>query len=260
MKFRRAFVAGTFAFLAAVMVNTAAASADQTYSVDGRDVFKIGSADVRSQTVYHGIEQLSIKRAGHGETLYVANVDYDRDDGGQKQHQHASYTSTLLSSGDLKDGPSHDPDYLTILNQPFAVQLDTPTMRDLAHVKRPVPFDFPSPMTGAPLHGTLRRLADGTMNGTRVMGIGFEATGPLHGALPDRPTLALAGTISMRGTAYYAYDTALLLALDATLSIDGNLDDTQKKAPVSIVYERSLRPARGQETARLSPSPSASPR
>lgn len=254
MTFRRALVAGTIALLAAVTLTVSAARADQAYTVDGHDVFRIGGGEVQSRTVYRGTQQLSIARDGQG-THYVARVEYDKLADGGKQHEHASFAATLLPSGDQRDGPAHDPDYLTVLNQPFAVQLDAPTMRDLAHVKRTVPFDFPSPMTGAPLHGTLRRLPDALLGGKRVMGIAFEAAGPLHGAPPNQPTMSLAGAITMKGTAYYAYDTALLLALDATLAIEGNLEDASRRAPVSIVYARSIRSADGAQTARLTPVP-----
>ncbi len=254
MTLRRALVAGTFALLAAAAATVAAARADQAYTVDGRDVFRIGNGEVQSRTLYHGTQQLTIVRDG-GATHYVAKVEYDKSGDGGKQHAHASFASTLLPSGEQHDGPARDPDYLTVLNQPFAVQLDAPTMRDLSHVKRTVPFDFPSPMTGAPLHGTLRRLPDAMLGDQRVMGIAFEAAGPLHGALPNQPALALAGAITMKGTAYYAYGSALLLALDATLAIDGNLDDSARHAPVSIVYARSIRSAQGQQTARLTPAP-----
>jgi len=254
MIFRRAVVAGMLALLAAVAASAAAARADQAYAVDGRDTFRAGNSDARSETVYRGVQRLSITRSGRS-TRYDARVEYDREGEGGKQHQRASFTSTLLPSGEQKDGPSNDPDYLTVLNQPFAVQLDAPTMRDLGHVKRPVPFDFPSPMTGATLHGTLRRLPDALVGGRHAMGIAFEAKGPLHGALPDRPTMQLAGSITMKGTAYYAYDSALLLALDATLAIEGNLDDTAHRAPVSIVYARSIHTAEGRQAARIVPVP-----
>jgi hypothetical protein len=255
MIFRRAVAVATFAFLTAVAASAAAARADQAYSVEGRDVFRLGNGDAKSKTIYHGVQRLTVSRSANGTTTYVAHVEYDKDSDGGRQHQRASFTSTLLPSGQQKDGPSSDPDYLTVLNQPFAVQLDAPTMHDLAHVKRPVPFDFPSPMTGAKLHGTLRRVPDAMVGGARAMGIAFDATGPLHGALPDRPAMALAGTITMKGTAYYDYATALLVALDATLAIDGNLDDSAHRGPVSIVYARSIRSAPGQESARLTPVP-----
>lgn len=255
--FRRALVAGTLALLAVATVTAAAARESEDYTVDGRDVFTVGNGHVHSETVYHGIQQLSIRHDGRS-TIYVAHVEYEKRGDGGTQHERASYTTTLLPSGEQRDGPSRDPDYLTVLNQPFSVQLDTPTMRDLAHVKRPVPFEFPSPMTGAPLQGTLRRLPDGTIDGARVMGIAFAAAGPLHGALPDRPGLALAGSITMKGTAYYAYGSALLFALDATLSIAGTLDDAAQKAPVSIVYARSIRVAPDRRAAGRSPSRSPS--
>ncbi|HEY6234150.1 MAG TPA: hypothetical protein VIW69_03465 [Candidatus Elarobacter sp.] len=255
MIIRRAVVAATFALLTAVAASAAAARADQAYAVEGRDVFRLGNGDAQSsKTIYHGVQRLTVTRA-NGATTYVARVEYDKDGDGGRQHQRASFTSTLLPSGQQKDGPASDPDYLTVLNQPFAVQLDAPTMRDLSHVKRPVPFDFPSPMTAAKLHGTLRRLPDAMVGGVRAMGIAFEAKGPLHGALPDRPAMALAGTITMKGTAYYDYATAMLVALDATLAIDGNLDDNAHHAPVSIVYARSIRSAAREESARVTPPP-----
>ncbi|MBV9440026.1 MAG: hypothetical protein JOZ24_08565 [Candidatus Eremiobacteraeota bacterium] len=224
-----------------VLVTTVtAARADDAYTVRGRDLFRIGNGEVHSETVYRGTEHLSIARGAAG-TTYVARVVYDKDGDGGKQHSRASFTSTLLPSGEMRDGPANDPDYLTVLNQPFAVQLDAATMRDLLRVKRPVPFDFPSPMTGAPLRGTLRRLPDARVGAATAMGIAFTAGGPLHGALPDRPSMALTGTIKMTGTAYYAYDTARLVALDATFTIDGNLDDTPQRPPVSILYARSIR-------------------
>jgi hypothetical protein len=254
MKFGRAVVAGTFALTIAVAASAAAARADQAYAVEGRDTFRAGNGDVRSEIVYRGLQRLVVTR-GKGSTTYNARVDYDRDAGSGKQHQTASFTSVVLPSGEQKDGLANDPDYLTVLNQPFSVQLDKPTMRDLGHVKRAVPFDFPSPMTGATLHGTLRRLPDARVGGPRSMGIAFEARGPLHGALPDRPAMQLEGAITMKGTAYYAYDTALLVALDATLAIDGNLDDAAHRSPVSIVYLRSIRTANGQQAARIVPVP-----
>jgi hypothetical protein len=246
MIFGRAVAAGIVLVIAAGSI---ASAEQQAYMVDGHDTFRIGGTVASSKTTYHGTQHLRISHA-HGATMYEASVAYDKNGDAGVQHEHASYTSTLSAAGDQKDGANADPDYLTVLNQPFAVQLDAATMRDLGHVNRPVPFDFPSPMTGAALHGTLRRLPDALIGGTRVMGIGFEAAGPLHGALPDKPSMSLAGSITMRGTAYYAYETALLLALDATLAIDGNLDAAAQHAPVSIVYARTIRSASIEQTAR----------
>jgi hypothetical protein len=253
MIIRRAVLAGTSALLLAVAA-PAAARADQAYAVQGRDTFRVGNGEVHSETVYRGVQRLTIRRSA-GKTTFNASVEYDKDADGGKQHQRASFTSYLLPSGEQKDGPAADPDYLTVLNQPFSVLLDRPTMRDLAHVRRPVPFDFPSPMTGAPLRGTLRHLPDAMVGGNRAMGIAFEARGPLHGALPERPAMQLAGSITMKGTAYYDYASTLLVSLEATLTIDGNLDDAARRSPVSIVYARSIRTTVGQQAARIAPAP-----
>ena len=62
----------------------------------------------------------------------------------------------------------------------------------------------------------------------------------------------------MKGTAYYDYRTAMLVSLDATLTIDGNLDDAARRSPVSIVYARSIRAATARqaaEAARIAPAP-----
>ena len=252
MIIRRAVLAGTFALLLAAAAS-AVARADQAYSVEGRDTFRVGNGEVHSETVYHGVQRLTIRR-GATKTTFVAQVEYDKNADGGKLHQHASFTSYLLPSGEQKDGPAADPDYLTVLNQPFAVVLDKPTMRDLAHVKRAVPFDFPSPMTGAPLRGSLRHLPDALVGGNRAMGIAFEAHGPLHGALPERPAMQLAGSITMKGTAYYDYASTLLVSLEATLTIDGYLDDAARRSPVSIVYARSIRAAVGQQASRIAPA------
>lgn len=96
-------------------------------------------------------------------------------------------------------------------------------------------------MTGAPLHGTLRHVDDALLNGERVLGVAFDARGPLRGALPDHPDLTLSGRIRMSGTAYYTYGGALLLALNATLAIKGNVVDNNRRDPVEIVYKRFIR-------------------
>jgi hypothetical protein len=53
--------------------------------------------------------------------------------------------------------------------------------------------------------------------------------------------MALDGSIRMSGTAWYSTSTALLLALDATLTISGNLNARSASDPVTIVYRRTIR-------------------
>ncbi len=147
----------------------------------------------------------------------------------------------MLASGEQRDEVSADPNYLTVLNQPFSVQLDRPTLHDLSHLRGRVPFDFPSPMTGGTLHGYLSRAGDAMVGRRHTLGVRFEASGAMRGPLPDHPTLALNGRMHMLGTAYYEVDSALLLALDATLDITGTLVDPKKHTPVTITYKRSIR-------------------
>jgi hypothetical protein len=245
------FVHARAALLAVAFLVTVGASAraDQQYTVDGSDTFQIAGRDMRSEIAYRGSQRLHVKQSGKV-TTFNATVDYRRIEGGVATHATGSFTSTLLPDGEQRDGPSHDPDYLTILNQPFSIQLDRATLHDLRGLQGDVPFDFPSPMTGAPLHGSLRRLPDGIIHGTRALGVAFRAGGPLHGSLPDRPSMGLSGEIKMNGTAYYAYESAMLLALDATLAIDGNVDASSDHQAVSITYRRTIRPAASPATAR----------
>jgi hypothetical protein len=221
----------------------------QVYSVDGSDAFSIGSRHVRSLITYEGTQQLTFEPVATSTTFHAV-VHYRKSDGATTTQDHAAFALTMLPSGDVSDEHNDDPDYLTILNQPFSVQLDRPTMHDLQGLKRTVPFDFPSPMTGAPLHGSLRRLLDGSLGGVRVLGIAFSASGPLEGTLPDRPSISVSGTITMNGTAYYAYANALLLALDATLLIEGKVGGSAGNDTVTIRYKRSIRLAGASDPGR----------
>jgi hypothetical protein len=260
MTVRRRAAAGSIALLIFVVCAAALAKADQSYRVDGSDTYQIGGSDVRSEIAYTGTQQLSVRQAGKARR-YTAHADYLRNDQGTHERVKASFESTILPNGEQEDGANNDPDYLTILNQPFAVQLDAATMHDLASLSGSVPFDFPSPMTGAPLHGTLRHVGSATLNGESVLGVAFEANGPLDGSLPDHPNLALAGRIRMNGTAYYTAAGALLLALDATLTISGNVVGNARRDPVEIVYRRSLKalPAVPQLDTAGSPKETAKP-
>jgi len=220
----------------------ALADVQQVYTLEGSDTFRIAGRDLHSIMTYTGTETMSLRSVARG-TLFDVRVTYEKNDGTTIAHERSRYELTMRPTGEVVDQHDADPDYLTILNQPFSVQLDAPTMRDLHGLDQAVPFDFPSPMTGKPLHGTLRRLADGTLNGVRVLGIAFTAQGPLAGTLPDRPGLELGGTITMNGTAYYAYTSALLLALDATLLIEGKVAGPAGDDAVTITYKRVIRPA-----------------
>jgi hypothetical protein len=57
--------------------------------------------------------------------------------------------------------------------------------------------------------------------------------------------MALRGTIAMNGTAFYAYHSALLLALEATLAIRGTVASPNGSDIVTITYRRAIRAVPG---------------
>jgi hypothetical protein len=231
----------TFLFIAlcAFLCLTVPAFADQIYTVNGKDSFTAAAHNLRGDVVYTGTERLTSTRQGDA-TRFAVSVQYARTDQGAKAQAHASFVSIVTPSGEQHDEVNGDPDYVAVLNQPFSIQLDLPTLRDIARLDGPVPFTFVLPLTGAPLSGTLRRSGDAYVGGNRVLGVIFDAEGPVHGPL-GRVGLALDGRIHMHGTAYYGYDDALLRALDTRLSISGKVVGSKDSGPVTIVYRRTIR-------------------
>jgi hypothetical protein len=250
----------SLAILASAWLSNSA-SAAQTYTVGGRDSFSIGAGAIESEVTYEGTETLTVKRHGKFSRL-SAHVKYKRSDGAASTDASGDYLADVLPTGETIDSADRDPDYLTVLNQPFSARLDHQTLDDLEHLQGALPFDFPSPITGSSLHGYLQHLAGGMVGPRRSTGVRFEAAGPMRGELPDRPGLTLIGTIAMRGTAYYDIDTATLLALETTVTITGTVSNRTGKDPVTIVYARAIRasPPSEQRTARSpQPQPAASP-
>jgi hypothetical protein len=217
------------------------ALADQHYDVSGEDVFRVGPSGIVSRVVYAGKQILSVDRQD-GHTRYEAQARYQRSAEDGKSSVVAHFVQELLPNGSFEDRVDQDPDFLTILNQPFAVQLDTVTMRDLKSLDGEVPFDAGSPLGGdAVLHGFLRRGVSGEIDGHPALAIRFQADGPMTAPMPDRSGATMSGRMRMDGTAYYALDSAMLLALDATLTILAQLHDGQTTLPVKIVYRRFIR-------------------
>ncbi len=231
-------------FLAVVLVAGLGgrAWAAQSYDVAGSDSFSIAGGDITSRVNYNGTEKLVAEPNGRL-TRLSAHAEYLRSDQGAQTQADADYVADIAPDGSVVASADRDPDYLTVLNQPFAAQLDRPTLDDLQSLRAPLPFDFPSPFTGSSLHGYLRKLPAGTIAGRSAAGVSFEAAGPMRGALPDRPGLTLIGTIAMRGTAYYDRSSALLLALDATVTISGFVSNRTSNDQVTIVYRRTIRAA-----------------
>ena len=234
------FVARSSMAILALLLTAGSTESHQNYQVSGKDSYQIGSRELRSDTSYQGRERLTIKKTA-GLTRYTARATYTKTDQGQGRPSVATFESVLLTSGRERDTASDDPDFLTVLNQPFAVQLDVQTLRDVRKLREPSPFSFTSAMTGATLRGTLFHVTDGLIAGHPVVGIGFDASGPMRGGLPEHPEISLQGTIRMSGRAYYTRASALLLALDAKLQIAGTLANTSTSDPVKILYRRVIR-------------------
>jgi hypothetical protein len=212
------------------------------YLVTGRDSFAIGQDDITSEVTYAGRETLAVSHRG-GTTRYDARVAYERSDGTASTTANAEYVADVTSAGDTLDTEDDDPDYLTVLNQPFAAELDPGTLADLRSLRGTIPFEFPSPVSGTSLHGYLRHVPSGMLGTHRSIGVTFEAAGAMLGKLPDRPGLVLHGTVSMHGTAYYDVRTALLLSLETTVTIAGSVSNRADKNPVTITFARRIRSA-----------------
>jgi hypothetical protein len=207
--------------------------------MSGSDSVAVGDDIAPSTVTYSGEQTLIIERHGSS-TRYIVRAHYTRNAGSQGNDASASFESTVDASGEQHDERDLDPDYLTVLNQPFAVQLDSATLRDLGSLHSREIFDFASPMTGDPLHGFLAPLGRSFLARRAVVGVAFIANGRLHGGLPSRPNLTLRGKIRVSGRAYYRVSDALLMQLDATLTISGTLVDRAHDRPVTIVYRRAI--------------------
>jgi hypothetical protein len=232
-------------YLAILLAATlACAQADETYGVTGEDVYRIGTTVPQTKIDYTGTQHLSVARDNNG-ARFVAEATYTRTDDSGKATVHARFVQQMSKDGSFEDRVDEDPDFLTILNQPFAIQLDPTTMHDLQRLRGSVPFEATSPLGGARLHGYLRPAGKGRIQSVRSTGVRFSAQGPMTGTLPQHPEDSLNGTIRMDGTAYYSERDSLLVALDATLTIDGKLLNDNTAVPVRIVYHRTIRAGDG---------------
>ncbi len=225
--------------------------ADQQYDVSGEDVYHVGSAGVVSRVAYAGKQRLTVERQGD-RIRYDAQARYARSAADGSTHVNARFVQELLPNGTFEDRIDDDPDFLTVLNQPFAVQLDGVTINDLRNLHGPVPFSATSPLGGqAVLRGFLRPGTGGKIGGRPAVAVRFEAEGPMTAPMPARANATMSGHMSMDGMAYYSLDDAMLLSLDATLTIVAQLHDGSETLPVRIVYRRSIHASSTQST----PSP-----
>jgi hypothetical protein len=224
---------------AALLASAVPASAGDRYSIQGLDSFTVGSDDQRGDIAYAGRETLVRERRG-GVTRFTARARFERIDQGAKSMQTAVFVEDILADGSSRDVGSGDPDFLTILNQPFSVLLDRETMQALRSLKGAVPFDFPAPMVGASVRGRLKHAIDGRISGREAVGISFEAQGPMNGRLPGR-AVQLSGTLKLQSRAYYDALSAMLLSMEMRLEIAGHIVGDADPQPVKIVYWRAIR-------------------
>lgn len=212
------------------------------YHISGDDVYTVGETPTVAHIVYSGTQSLSI--APDGRVLrFEAVAKCTRSDSAGSAPERAHFIQDMLPDGSFQDRADDDPDFLTILNQPFAIELDRATIRDLRDLHSQVPFEAASPVGGGSLNGTLRPWKAGVLHGHRVVGVRFVAIGSASGPLPQHALAAIInGHIRLDGTAYYDTDRALLLALDARLTIEGTLaSGGVQPVPVRIVYRRRIR-------------------
>ena len=226
--------------MAAALALPGAALGDQRYTISGSDRYQIGSADLHTNITYSGTQSLTVRRAGK-QKQFSAEAKYFRSDETGRISSRASFAQVMTPQGELQDSRDDDPDYLTVLNQPFAIELDPETLQELQNLKTRVPFEFPARVMGGTLRGFLRRGPDGRIAAQPAIAITFDATGPMEGPLPDRAAMTMRGTMHMKGTAYYAlHGEAILLALRETLTISGTIVSGTRHSPVRITYERSI--------------------
>jgi hypothetical protein len=220
-----------------------AAAADLQYDTTGQDLYRIESAGTFTRVSYEGTERLTIVHEGTS-VRFAAHASYTRQGPDGKSKGDALFVQVLQPNGSFVDRVDNDPDFLTILNQPFAIWIDGPTLRDLRAMRGRVPFSATSPLGDETLlHGFLRPGVAGPIDGSPTVAVRFEAEGPMSGPLPGYADATVSGTMRMDGTAYYALTGANLLAFSVTLTLDARL--AQGRPPVSvpmrITYRRSMR-------------------
>jgi hypothetical protein len=230
------------AVVAGLFSTFAPARADVRYGITGQDVYGIGSGVQVSSVRYSGEQQLTIRHDG-ARMKYTVRAAYTRYEGDDATKHTAVFEQESRSDGSLQSMVDDDPDFLTILNQPFAISLDRATLQDLRTLRTSVPFTAGSPLgDGATMHGFLRPAGGGLVAGRPVVAIVFDAQGTMDGAVPSHGQTRMSGRIHMNGTAYYASSDAVLLELDATLRVDANLSAPgAASTPVKIVYRRTIR-------------------
>jgi hypothetical protein len=231
------------ALVAVLLSVTGPARADLYYDTSGEDFYRIESSETFSRVIYSGSQSLSVREDGN-QWRFEARATYTRNGPDGKSRAQAAFVQVLEPNGTFEDRTDEDPDFLTILDQPFAVRLDAATLRDLRAMRGRVPFSATSPLGAeAVLHGFLRPAPGGPIDGQPCVAVRFEAQGAMTGPLSGYAPTLVSGTMHMDGTAYYALTGAMLLALNVTLTLDARVAQSPPSVsvPVRILYRRSIR-------------------
>ena len=194
------------ALVAAIIAVTGPVRADLQYAVAGDDLYRVESGAGLSRISYSGTERLTIRRSGK-ELRFSARAHYTRLAGTTKSATEAFFVQVLTEAGWFEDRIDDDPDFLTVLNQPFAMRLDAATLRDLRSTadSRAVCRKLAAGRRSraARLSPARRRAAKSCGHPTAA--VRFEADGPMSAdAVAGPPTKMSAATCDMDGTAYYA--------------------------------------------------------
>jgi len=222
------------------------------YRVTGSDLYEIGTS-ITKHIAYAGTEILSIRRERDGER-FSAVVTYLRADGAHRAQATARFEQVLAPDGTAHDILDEDPDFLTVLNQPFAVRIDAGTIAALETVTKRIPFDAPSPLGQGLLEGYLQPSERTIVHGVPALAVRFSADGAMDGPLPDHPSLRVVGGLHLDGRADYALDDGRLLDLDARLTLTGGIRTDSGETPVRIVYLRTLRTSAAPTTQARRPA------
>ena len=164
---------------------TGPACADVQYGTSGEDLYRIQIG----RDVFAGLVRgyRAVDRSPRWQGLRASRRARDTRATAPtaRRSEDARFVQILRPDGTFEDRVDDDPDFLTILNQPFAVRLDAPTLRDLRTLHGSVPFSTTSPLGGeAMLHGFLRPATSGPIGGRPTVAVRFEADGAMSGPLP----------------------------------------------------------------------------
>lgn len=216
------------------------AATNDRYIIAGTDRLRVGVEQVCVD--YEGEGRLSLNSGDDGQTLTAA-TDYWRRDATGTHIVHASFVQeTAPSFGDeFLDANGRDPDYMTILSQPLAIELGSSELQALAQLSKRVRLEFPSRIGDGNLSGFLEHIRSRSVNS--LIGLRFVARGPMRAPVPKRPAATMVGIVTLAGAGYYSSENGRLVAIYTTMTFDGSFRNRGHAIPVHVTYERQIETA-----------------